>query len=61
MIPGLKVGEALVIGEAVNYPILIKVRERKSKKKEELGDMEKALEEFVENKKRTEEDLEAFM
>ncbi len=30
-IPGLKVGEAFIVGEAVNYPILVNVRERKSK------------------------------
>ena len=31
IISSLKVGEALVIGEAVNYPVFVKVRKRKSK------------------------------
>lgn len=30
IVSSLKVGEALVIGEAANYPIFIKIRERKS-------------------------------
>ena len=31
VISSLKVGEALIIGEAVNYPVFIKIRKRKSK------------------------------
>jgi len=31
MISGLKVGEALVLGEAVNYPVFVKIRQRRSK------------------------------
>ena len=31
IISGLKTGEALVIGEATNYPVFVKIRKRKSK------------------------------
>jgi len=31
IITSLKVGEALVVGEAVNHPVFVKVRNRKSK------------------------------
>jgi DNA helicase HerA-like ATPase len=31
VISSLKVGEALVLGEAVNYPVFVKIRQRKSK------------------------------
>jgi len=31
LIPGLRVGEAFIVGEAVNFPVMFKVRERKSK------------------------------
>lgn len=37
MISSLKVGEALVIGEAVNYPVFFRFRTRTSKEKHSLG------------------------
>jgi len=61
IIPGLKVGEAIVTGEVVNYPLLVKVRERKSKKSEKGIELEKALLEFSENLKSREKDLDAFV
>ena len=60
-IPGLKVGEAIVTGEVVNYPLLVKVRGRKSKKSEKGIELEKALLEFSENLKSREKDLDAFV
>ncbi len=60
MLPGLRVGEAFIIGEAVNYPVLIKVRKRISKEIEDFGRFEKCLMEFVNEKNRVKEDLEAF-
>ncbi|MEM7826407.1 MAG: ATP-binding protein [Candidatus Aenigmatarchaeota archaeon] len=60
MLPGLKVGEALIVGEAVNYPLLFKVRERKSKKSEKGKKLEDEIFAFMENEKKRVEDLEAF-
>jgi len=61
MIPGLKVGEALVVGEAVNYPVLVKVRERRSKKTEKGMRLEEALMRYKLKKSLDAKDLEAFM
>jgi DNA helicase HerA-like ATPase len=61
MIPGLKVGEALVTGEVVNYPLLVKVRDRRSKKSEKGSKLEDVLLDFNENKIKNKEDLKQFM
>lgn len=60
MLPGLKVGEALVTGEVVNYPLLVKVRDRKSKKSEKGIPFEDALVKFKEQKLLKKEDMKAF-
>ncbi|MEM7821522.1 MAG: ATP-binding protein [Candidatus Aenigmatarchaeota archaeon] len=60
MLPGLKVGEALIVGEAVNYPILLRVRERRSKKSEKGMKLEDAIEKFKEMEEIKESDLEVF-
>jgi len=60
MLPGLKVGEAIVTGEVVNYPIIVNVRERKSKKSEKGKKLEEVLKELVDKKKKIKEDLDAF-
>jgi len=60
MIPGLKVGEAVVVGEAVNYPILIRVRERKSKIVERGMSLEDELAVFNSSEKLREDDMKAF-
>lgn len=61
MIPGLRVGEALIIGEAVNNPLLVKVRKRKSKKSEKEGGFEEALIKYGSELRKKEKDMEAFM
>lgn len=61
MVPGLKVGEALVTGEVVNYPLLVKIRDRKSKKSEKGIKLEDVLVNFKENEKKNIEDLKQFM
>jgi DNA helicase HerA-like ATPase len=60
MLPGLKVGEALITGEAVNYPLLVKVRERKSKKSEKGRKLEEEIAKFLEDESKKNEDLKAF-
>ncbi|MBI2543075.1 MAG: ATP-binding protein [Candidatus Aenigmarchaeota archaeon] len=59
-IPGLKVGEAYIVGEAVNYPILVNVRERKSKSSEKGKRLEDEIADFN-NSKIDDKDLETFM
>lgn len=61
MLPGLKVGEALVTGEAVRHPLLINVRERKSIKSEKSVKLEDELIAYNKNKTVVSKDLEAFM
>ena len=61
MIPGLRVGEALIVGEAVNYPLLVKVRERNSKKSDKGISFENALLNYNKSFKKKEEDMKAFM
>ncbi len=60
-IPGLKTGEVIVIGEAVNYPTFIDVRERRSKKSDSGDSLDAALEEWREDQEQLDEDAEAFM
>lgn len=60
-IPGLKTGEAITIGEAVNYPTFIDVRERKSKESSSGEGLEDALEDWREEEEQRDEDAEAFM
>ncbi len=59
-LPGLRVGEAFITGEAVNYPVLFKVRKRKVKESGFGADLERAVEEFLIQKSKLKEDLEAF-
>lgn len=60
-ISSLRVGEAIVVGEAVNFPLFIKVRERTSKKNERGIPLEQAAVEFAESSEKKKEDAEAFM
>ncbi|MFN6991708.1 MAG: helicase HerA domain-containing protein [Fervidobacterium sp.] len=60
-LPGLRVGEALIVGEAVNFPVLVKVREKKSKKSSVEKTLEDALIEYGKKFKLDEKDIETFM
>ncbi len=58
----LRVGEALVVGEATNYPIFLKVRKRKSHVLKESQSLESMAKEFeTSDKKETDELTEAFL
>ncbi|HIQ49962.1 MAG TPA: ATP-binding protein [Nanoarchaeota archaeon] len=61
IISSLQVGEALVVGEAVNYPLFFKVRTRKSKKAERGISLEEAALRFMEKQNKVSEDVKAFM
>jgi DNA helicase HerA-like ATPase len=60
-IPGLKTGEAIVMGEAVNYPTFVDVRERRSQESDAGEGLEDALKEWEEEEEQLDEDVEAFM
>jgi len=61
MLPGLKVGEAIITGAAVNYPIIVSIRKRKTKESSKIGvKMEEALIKYNQDKKQKEKDLDAF-
>ena len=60
-ITALQTGEAIVVGSAVNTPIFIDIRERKSKKKERGKPLHEQALEFENNRKKKEEDVEAFL
>lgn len=60
-ISSLQVGEALVVGEAVNYPLFFRVRTRKSRKAERGISMEEAALRFAEKNEKSSKDAKAFM
>jgi DNA helicase HerA-like ATPase len=60
-ITSLKVGEAIVVGEAVNYPIFISVRERRSTKREKGAPLHRQALEFEEKQEKKERNVEAFI
>jgi hypothetical protein len=57
----LRVGEALVVGEASNFPVFVKVRKRKSKKSSKGESIELIAKRFEEMNKKKKEDVEAFI
>ena len=60
-ITGLKVGEAIVVGAAVNYPVFVKVRDRKSEKREKGAPLHMQAVDFEEKKDKKEKNVEAFL
>lgn len=61
VISTLRVGEALIVGEAVNYPIFVKVRERKSRKSERGMPLEQAAIEYAKSAVQKREDASSFL
>ncbi|MEM5790908.1 MAG: ATP-binding protein [Candidatus Aenigmatarchaeota archaeon] len=62
MLPGLKTGEAIVTGAVVNYPLIVKIRKRKSKESTKIGiNLEDASLSFISESEKSKKDLEAFM
>jgi DNA helicase HerA-like ATPase len=60
-ITSLKVGEAIVVGEAVNYPVFISVRDRKSKKREKGAPLHEQALSYEQELEKKEEQVEAFL
>lgn len=61
IISSLPVGQALVVGEAVNHPIFMKVRERKTQEAEHGAGLEEVAKRYEEKRDQDREDAEAFM
>ncbi|MEW6723013.1 MAG: ATP-binding protein [Candidatus Micrarchaeota archaeon] len=60
-ITSLKVGEAIIVGEAVNYPVFISVRDRKSEKRERGAPLHRQAIQFEESREKKERGAEAFI
>ena len=61
MITSLRVGEALLVGEAVSNPVFFKVRQRKSIPSIHEETLEDAAKSFEEGKKQEEKDVEEYL
>ena len=61
MISSLPVGEALIVGEAVNHPIFVKIRKRRSRESAHGTSLEEAARGFEKRNDRAREDAKAFM
>ncbi len=61
MISSLPVGEALIVGEAVNHPIFVKVRRRRSRGSAHGASLEEVAKEFERRSGQGREDAKAFM
>jgi len=61
MINSLRVGEALIVGEATHYPLFFKVRERKSAESRHEISLEKAGIEFESAKEQKNSEMEEFL
>jgi DNA helicase HerA-like ATPase len=60
-ISSLKVGNGLIVGEAVNTPVFVKIRARSSKESRHSISLEKAAFEYYKNVKQKMKDTEAFV
>lgn len=61
IISSLPVGQALVVGEAVNHPIFVRVRERNSREAEHGAGLQEVAKKYEEKRDQDREDVEAFM
>jgi DNA helicase HerA-like ATPase len=60
-ISSLRVGNGLVVGEGVNFPLFMKIRERKSKGSDKGLPLERAAKEYHEKMKQNKKDSKSFM
>ena len=61
MITSLRVGEALIVGEATHYPLFFKVRQRKSMESRHEMPLEKAALDFEAGKEDKKKEIEEFL
>lgn len=60
-ISSLRVGSGLIVGEAVNFPLFINVRKRRSKESEKAIGLEKAVFDWYKMMNKRKRDVKAFM
>jgi hypothetical protein len=61
-LPGLQVGEAIITGNAVNYPLFVQIRPRKSKESAKFGiKFEDAILSYNDKVNKNKKDLDTFM
>lgn len=60
-IAGLRVGEAIIVGEATNYPVFVNIRSRKSIKREKGLPLHEQAKQFEDAKEKKESQVEAFL
>jgi hypothetical protein len=60
-ISSLRVGEALIVGEAVGAPTFFKVRKRTSQASRHESTLEDSAKEFIANEDKTKEDVNSFL
>lgn len=60
-IPGLRTGECIIVGEAVDYPAFISVRQRRSEEFETGKDLTAVAQKYHEDESLDDDDIEAFM
>ncbi|MHA1332095.1 MAG: hypothetical protein ACTSR2_13575, partial [Candidatus Hodarchaeales archaeon] len=51
MLPDLDIGEAILVGEAINYPIFFQIRNRTFFEDLDSQDLEKVADKFINSKK----------
>jgi len=57
----LPIGTGLIVGEAVNFPLFVKIRKRKSKESEKGKSLEESAKDFYEKTQQMKEDAKSFM
>ena len=61
MLPGLRIGEAIIAGGAVNFPLLVQVKTRRTKSSDKLGmNLEDVSINYLAQKEKSKDDLDAF-
>ena len=60
-ITGLKVGEGILVGEAVNHPVFIRIRDRRSEKREKGAPLHLQAASFEDSRERKERNVGAFV
>lgn len=57
----LRTGEAMIVGEAANFPVFVKIRLRKSRKSSKGESIESIARKFEEMREKKKQDVEAFL
>ena len=61
ILPSLRVGEGMLIGEAVSAPTLVRIRERKSQPSKHESTLEESAKKYSSSSEQKEEEADAFL